>query len=334
MELSNRFRLLDDIPVDDLNEYCTKVKDTFTSTSHLTLGYRDVSRKPWISDQTWQLIGERRTLKQRMLGSKDEDRRTVMDMYREKNRAVKRSSKKDKRNYLQDKATEAQGAAAVGDSRTLYKITRELTGSWKTQNTVVRDKEGKIISKEEDQRARWAEHFQSVLNRPEPEVPAVIQGGAREFEMKKGPITCLEIEKAIRETKGNRAPGEDRITSDMLKADATTSAKCLVRLFNMVWTKEEVPEDWQKGIIIKLPKKGDLSECGNWRGINLLSVPGKVFCRVLLHRIKASIERILREEQAGFRGGRSCMDQIFVLRTIIEQSLEWNLSLYINFIDF
>ena len=70
------------------------------------------------------------------------------------------------------------------------------------------------------------------------------------------------------------------------------------------------------------------------RSPNLLSVPGKVFCRVLLHRIKTSVERILREEQAGFRGGRSCVDQIFVLRTIIEQSLEWNSSLYVNFIDF
>ena len=146
MELSNRFQLLDEIPVDDLNEYCTKVKDTFTSTSQLTLGFRDVSRKPWISDQTWQLIGERKTLKQRLLGSKDEDRRTITDMHREKNRAVKRSAKEDKMNYLKDNATEAQGAAAVGDSRTLYKITRELTGAWKTQNTVVRDKEGKIIS--------------------------------------------------------------------------------------------------------------------------------------------------------------------------------------------
>ena len=95
-----------------------------------------------------------------------------------------------------------------------------------------------------------------------------------------------------------------------------------------------MPEDWQKGIIIKLPRKGDLTICGNWRGINLLSVPGKVFCRVLLHRLKAAIERILREEQAGFRSGRSCVDQIFVLRTLIEQSLEWNSPLYINFIDF
>ena len=89
--------------------------------------------------------------------------------------------------------------------------------------------------------------------------------------MKKGPITCAEIEKAIQETKSNSAPREDRITSDMLKAEPATSAKCLVGLFNMVWIKEEVPDDWQKGII-KLPKKGYLSQCGNWRDINLLSV--------------------------------------------------------------
>ena len=76
----------------------------------------------------------------------------------------------------------------------------------------------------------------------------------------------------------------------------------------------------------------DYIQCSNWRGINLLSVPGKIFCRVLLQQLKQSIERTLREE--GFRSGRSCADQIFVLRTIIEQSLEWNSSLYINYIDF
>lgn len=231
-----------------------------------------------------------------ILSSREGKRDTIMVLYREKNRAVKRSAKKDQKDFLENKATEAQAEAVVGDSRTLYKITRELTGSWKTQNSVVRDKTGKSIPKDEDQLARWAEHFQSVLNRPDPVTQAVFQGGVRELEMKKGPITCPEIVKAIRETKGNRASGEDRITSDMMKADPDTSAMCLVGLFNAVWSKEEVPEDWQKGIIIKLPKKGDLSECGNWRGINLLSVPGKVFCRVLLHRIKASVERILREE--------------------------------------
>ncbi|GFS19816.1 endonuclease-reverse transcriptase [Elysia marginata] len=68
--------------------------------------------------------------------------------------------------------------------------------------------------------------------------------------MKKGPITCLEIEKAIAKSKSNRAPCEDRITADMLEADPSMSAKCLVGLFNKVWTEEKVPDAWKKGILI------------------------------------------------------------------------------------
>ncbi|XP_059170948.1 uncharacterized protein LOC131952349 [Physella acuta] len=105
-------------------------------------------------------------------------------------------------------------------------------------------------------------------------------------------------------------------------------------MFNKVWNEEKVTDSWKRGIIIKLPKKSNLNVCENWRGINLLSVPGKIFCRVLLQRRRKGIDRILREEQAGFRANRSCNDQIFVLRTIVEQSLEWNSSLYINYIDF
>ena len=247
MELVNRYHLLNEIPIDDLNEYCNKVKETFISTSQVTLGFKEISRKPWISDDTWTLIEERKAIKERILGCNDEERTTLTDMYREKNRAVKRSAKKDKKSYLEDKATEAEQAAAIGDSRTLYKITRQLTGSWTTQPPVVRDKEGKVITKEEDQRTRWAEHFQEVLNRPDPVRPAEIQDRACELEMIKTPITCQEIEEAIRETKANRAPGEDRITSDMLKADPATSAKCLVDLFNKVWSEEKCLRTGRRG---------------------------------------------------------------------------------------
>ena len=85
----------------------------------------------------------------------------------------------------------------------------------------------------------------------------------------------------------------------------------LTDLCNMVWQQERVPADWKNGIIIPLPKKGDLSDCGNWRGITLLSVPGKVFSRVLLNRMQDAVDRLLRQQQAGFRRGRSCTDQIF-----------------------
>ncbi len=50
--------------------------------------------------------------------------------------------------------------------------------------------------------------------------------------------------------------------------------------------------------------------------------------------METAIDTRIRQEQAGFRKGRGCMDQIFALRNIIEQCLEWIVPLYINFVDF
>ena len=50
--------------------------------------------------------------------------------------------------------------------------------------------------------------------------------------------------------------------------------------------------------------------------------------------MKGRVDPILRDQQAGFRQDRSCTDQIATLRIIVEQSLEWNSSLYINFVDY
>lgn len=55
---------------------------------------------------------------------------------------------------------------------------------------------------------------------------------------------------------------------------------------------------------------------------------------MLIQRIEPVIDDKLREEQAGFRMGRGCIDQIFALRNIIKQCIEWNVPLYMNFIDF
>ena len=50
--------------------------------------------------------------------------------------------------------------------------------------------------------------------------------------------------------------------------------------------------------------------------------------------MKAALDSLLRDEQAGFRQERSCTDQIATLRIIIEQSLEWKTGLYLVFVDF
>ena len=62
-----------------------------------------------------------------------------------------------------------------------------------------------------------------------------------------------------------------------------------------------------------------------------MSVPSKGLGRVIIVRIRDALDNKLRKEQAGFRRGKGCMQQIFILRNIID---EWNSPLFINYVDF
>ena len=56
--------------------------------------------------------------------------------------------------------------------------------------------------------------------------------------------------------------------------------------------------------------------------------------RILINRIREGVDHKLRKEQAGFRVGRGTVEQIFILRNIIEQTNEWQATHYLNFIDY
>jgi hypothetical protein len=65
-----------------------------------------------------------------------------------------------------------------------------------------------------------------------------------------------------------------------------------------------------------------------------LSVVANVLKRIFLTRLLKAVDEKLREQQTSFRKDRSYTDQIAALRIIIEQSLEWNTSLFLNCVDF
>ena len=69
--------------------------------------------------------------------------------------------------------------------------------------------------------------------------------------------------------------------------------------------------------MINLPKKGNLRDCNTYRGIMLLSVPGKVLNRITLERVREAVNPKLRDQKTGFRRNRSCTDQVASLRIIV-----------------
>ena len=148
------------------------------------------------------------------------------------------------------------------------------------------------------------------------------------------PPSREELDKAISLLKRNKAPGIDNISPELLKDGGNNIREWLLRICRLIWHKERTPSEWGKGIILPLPKKGDLSYCNNNRGITLLDIAGKVFFTIMLLRVKDELDDKMRDNQAGFRKGRSCQDQIFSLNQIIEKCLDQQLPFLINFIDF
>ena len=75
---------------------------------------------------------------------------------------------------MDDLARQAEEAAGKGDLKDLYSITRTLAGVRKITDRPVRAESGEVLTDQEEQRRRWAEHVRTLLNRPPPsEMPDI-----------------------------------------------------------------------------------------------------------------------------------------------------------------
>ena len=127
----------------------------------------------------------------------------------------------------------------------------------------------------------------------------------------------------------------DKISAETLKAGGEPMRQLLLKIINVAWSEGNTPQDWSKGLITPVVyKKGEKLDQSNYRAITLLSIPGKVFCRMILNRIQVTIDNHLTEEQCGFRSSRGTTDAVFVVRQIIEKARERRIKLYWNFVDF
>lgn len=105
----------------------------------------------------------------------------------------------------------------------------------------------------------------------------------------------------------------------------------LTKLLKKIFDHQRIPDEWRTSITILLFKKGDKKLPENYRGINLLNSTLKLTTKIITNKIGSIIT--LSDEQQGFRSGRSCTDAVFVIRQIVEKSIEYNRPAYMCFID-
>ena len=121
---------------------------------------------------------------------------------------------------------------------------------------------------------------------------------------------------AVQPLKKGKSAGVDNIPAELVQAGGEDVITALTTIRNKIWQTGEWPSPWTQSLVITLSKKGNLQQCQNYRTISFISRPSKVMLTIILNTLKPQAEKIIAEEQAGFRAGRSTTEQIFNLHIL------------------
>jgi hypothetical protein len=130
---------------------------------------------------------------------------------------------------------------------------------------IVKDEKGDLVADSHSIMARWRNYFFQILN-----VHGV--GDVRQEEIHTAePLvpepSVLEVELAIEKLNSHKSPGIDQIRAELIKAGGGTILCAIHKLIISIWNKEELPEEWKESITVPTHKKGDKTDCYNYRGI-------------------------------------------------------------------
>ena len=344
--LHNRFGPLlqddKDLPDD------VKAQDVWTDFKEQThrtaeeVKHKPVASKPWISDQTFELVQERARMRQ--LQSHRGETSLKLKEIRKK---VKRAARRDKRRFYSQLADQAEKASVLGKQREIYKIISRIKG--------VRAGAADLTGVDLD---RWLAHFQTLLGKPGTPPPAFIKKKiawkkaaswladkskyATPWAVNTGPPTLKELRAAINSCKNNKGVNRDQLPSELRK-HSSNATLLLWKLVRRVWVQikvsdgktMDIPPDWLDATLVCLFKnKGSRQDPSKYRGISLISSVEKLLSIIILKRIQGDVDKRLLQGQNGFRPLKSCRDAVFQLWRAIEKSNQNNDPFIFTFIDY
>ena len=277
----------------------------------------------------------------------DEDTRKVLEDKKErfrqwnKDRTVEAKSeyKKAKRSAKQAVAIAMKKASdklmneleAGENSMKMFKIAKQSMKDRKDMmgNGCVRDRFGKLCTDERERAQVWKDYMEKVMNEENE------WDGDVEVDVTHGPIervTMEEVAKAIKEMKLGKAAGVSEVAAEHIKASGMVGIEVIMGIANRMLDGEGIPEDWRHSVLVPLYKgKGDVRDCGSYRGVKLLEHGMKVVERVFERRLRNNVT--VNEMQCGFMPGKGTVDALFMARMLQEKYGKKKRKLYMCFVD-
>ncbi|KAK6760687.1 hypothetical protein RB195_021952 [Necator americanus] len=180
----------------------------------------------------------------------------------------------------------------------------------------------------------WKEHFKTLLNRLAPSAPKVEDVHRPTYAVNEEPPTESEVLVCIEKMKNGKSGWDDGISAEMLEYLPPSGIREMTKIIRSIWIHERIPDSWRHAIIIPLHKKLSVTDPRNCRGIPLLRVMYKVLERIIVDRLIKHHEETTRDEQSGFRPGRSTIDQVFIVGRVIEIWQQYSMPMQLAFLNF
>jgi len=235
---------------------------------------------------------------------------------------------------------------------------------------LIHDANGQLLSGKEKVLARWEEHFAALARAPSPvsaetarDRLASLGSGPRKptLDEVNEDLTWSEVRASLVTMTNGKAPeDEDGVTAEWLKAcivsrprrrggrrkgrrrvqsghdQPTPMANCIMAILQRAWSEAVIPPSWAQATVVPILKKGDSTECGNYRGISLMSVLLKLLTRIVATRISTALDAagLLVSEQAGFRTREEAIGQATALFEAVQRRRLARRRTFLAFIDF
>jgi len=304
-------------------------RDIMKNSAEFCLGLAEPVKNEWFDEECKEAVQRIIDVrKMRMTRAREE---VIRQLQRDKKVLLRNKKRKFDQRCLE----EIEELQSMNESRKYFNAIKFAQKKFYPRVAIVRSKDGDLMCSRLDVLRTWKDHFNEALN-----VGSLDEEhrAATPYMRSDGKIfpepTLEEITEAIGKLKNNKAPGEDGLPSELFKTGCDELYMAIHSIIKRIWSEEKLPEEWTVGVICPLHKKGCKLTCSNFRGITLLNSAYKILSKILSARLEPHYEEFLHEYQAGFRKGRSTIDQIQSIRQIIQKSDDRNVETLHLLIDF
>ena len=254
----------------------------------------------------------------------------VQELRRERNATLnelRQEIMKENENTLNTKLEELKNSS---ESTKMFKAVKNITNK-KQQNKKVLDKDNNLITDPNRILQITTEFFENKFHDDNVETILPFEGPLRNLNT---PITLQEVGDAISKLNNNRAPGEDNVTSELLKYGQGNLTGIITGCLNEC-LENHIDLEINNGILLSLQKPGkEVGPLKNLRPITLLNTIRKVLSIVTLNRIREKSEEYISPNQSGFRPNRSTADVAWTHKWLAAKVQKENIEIFITGIDF